>query len=119
MADTEQTITAKPVLVPHQLEMPYQIATHFSITSDPDGFYLFFGNADPSSIDPETLEMSIHPLYKVYIGRNMMQRLIRTLLTNQSIQDLPDLRAAREEVEQDIKDMMDEKAARDKEEEDS
>ena len=106
MADTEQTITTKPVLVSHPLELPYQIASHFSLTSDADGFYLFFGNADPSSIDPETLELSIHPLHKIYIGRNMMQRVIRTLLTNESIQNLPDLQAAREDAEKAMRDTL-------------
>ena len=106
MADAGQTVTPKPVRTPHRLEIPYQIATQFSVFSDADGFYLLFETADPSTLNPETLELPLHPISKIYVGRNMMQNVIRTLLSNSAVQDLPDMRAAREQAEKDINDML-------------
>ena len=106
MTDTDRKVGTKAVPVNEPLEQPYQIATHFAITSDDDGFYLFFGNADPFSIDPSTNEIKVHPLHKVFVGKNMMQRVIRSLLTNQEIQELPELKEARIQAEKEISDFI-------------
>ena len=102
MSVEQQVITATNKSVRERLDDPYQLATQFGITNNEDGFFLSFGVADPSNIDPSTNEVPVHPVAKVFVGRHLMQNIVRVLLGDHAIQQLPALKKAREEADKEL-----------------
>ena len=93
-------VTLKNKHVPTRTDFPYQLANHFHITSNEDGFFLSFGTADPYNIDEESREVPIHPVAKVFVGRYLMQSMLQVLLQNPAVLELPAFKAAKEAADE-------------------
>ena len=92
-----------PVFIPERSDDPFQVATQLNLVVDEDGFFLTFSVVDVHSRNIEKKEIAVHPVAKVFLGRNMMQKVVRLLLNNPAVRELPDLKQAREEAEKELR----------------
>jgi hypothetical protein len=100
-ADKHETMTVKGKITPERADNPYQLASHFSISHDGNGFFLAFSAADPYLLG-ENRVVPVHPVAKVFVGRNLMEEMIQILLGYDAVRELPALKKVKELAEKEL-----------------